>query len=188
MATAYLASVGPGGPLNVSVASVPVTLSAAPFRIFLNPIGKKYKLSPTKTVTPSSSVETWPSLPVGDFWKFVQVRTTKQGRHRCIQTEYLYCEAWFDAVSAKAKNVTFILSPGHKKVYTGWRPSGIEDGDKEVINKVWEMVNEIIAEVKRVEAKDLLAALPLQFQEIDHEASEIDVLGSVINQMKSDGE
>jgi len=90
-------------------------------------------------------------------------------------------------MSMKAKNITFILSPGHKKVYAGWRPSGIEDGDKKVINKVWEMVDEIITEVKWVEAKDLVAALPLQSQEIDLEAAEIDDLSSVINHMKSDG-
>ena len=56
-----------------------------------------------------------------------------------------------------------------------------------MINKVWEMVDKIIDEVKRVEAKDLVAALPLQSQEIGLDAAEIDNLGSVINQMKSDG-
>jgi hypothetical protein len=49
------------------------------------------------------------------------------------------------------------------------------------------MVDEIIGEVRRVETKDLVPALPLPSQEIDLEAAEIDDLGSVINQMKSDG-
>ena len=199
-------------------------------------IGKRYRLSATEAIVESPSGEMGPSLPIGDFWNFIQVRAKKTGRplhglrhdflkkypsllvwngnstanqtlhcevklaldclHRqrkgkivigVSKQKCLCCEAWFDAISAKAKNVTFILSPGHKKVYAGWRPSGIEDGDKNVINKVWEMVDEIIGEVRRVETKDLVLALPLQSQEIDFEAAEIDDLGSVINQMKSDG-
>ena len=199
-------------------------------------IGKKYKLSLAKAVVGSPSGEMGPSLPIGDFWNFVQVRTKKTGRplhglrhdflksypglliwdgnftsnqtlhcevklaldclHRrrkgkivigVSKQKCLCCEAWFDAVNAKAKNIAFILSPGHKKVYPGWRPSGIEDGDRKVIDKVWETVDDIIAEVKRVEAKDLVAAVPLQSQEIDLDVAEIDDLGSVINQMKSEG-
>jgi hypothetical protein len=90
-------------------------------------------------------------------------------------------------VNAKAKKVTFILAPGHKKVYGGWRPSGIDDGDKKVINEVWKMVDEIIVEVKRTENKDLVPALPLKSPEIDLEEFEIDDLRSVIKKMKSDG-
>ena len=87
------------------------------------------------------------------------------------------CESWFDAVNAKAKKIRFILAAGHKKVYPGWSPSGIEDGDKKVIARVWEMVDGVVDEVRRIEDKDLVTALPLKSKEIDFEGVEIDRIG-----------
>jgi hypothetical protein len=199
-------------------------------------IGKKYKLSPSKSALDSPVGVFGPSLPVGDFWKFLQARAKKTGkplqghRHDWLKkykalfewdgaftaTESLHCEVklgldclnrrrkgkivigvskqpclccetWFDAVSAKAKGVKFILLPGHKKVYAGWRLSGIEDGDKKVIQKVWDMVDGIVADVKRIEDKDLVAAAPIKSQEIDLESVEISDLQAVLSHIYSDG-
>ena len=79
------------------------------------------------------------------------------------------------------------MAAGHKKVYPGWSPSGIEDGDKKVITRVWEMVDGIVDEVKRIEDKDLVTALPLKSTEIDFECVEIVELSSVISHMNTDG-
>ena len=97
----------------------------------------------------------------------------------------LCCETWFNAVSDKAKGVKFILLQGYKKVYFGWCLSGIEDGDKKVIQKVWDMVDRIIADVKRIEEKDLVAAAPIKSQEIDLESAEISDLLAVLSHVKS---
>jgi OTT_1508-like deaminase len=93
---------------------------------------------------------------------------------------YFCCESWFDAVSAKAKRIRFILATGHRKLYPGWSPSGIEDGGKKVIAGVWEMVNGIVDELKRIEDKDLVAALPLTSTEIDFEDVEIVIFCYII--------
>jgi len=199
-------------------------------------IGKKYKLSPSKSAIDSPVGVFGPSLPVGDFWKFLQARAKKSGkplhghRHDWLKkyktlldwdgastaTETLHCEVklgldclnrcrkgkivigvskqpclccetWFDAVSEKAKGVKFVLSPGHKKVYPGWRLSGIEDGDKKVIRKVWDMVDGIVNDVKRIEDKDLVAATPSKSEEIDLESVEISDLLAILSHVNSDG-
>ena len=51
-------------------------------------------------------------------------------------------------MNTKAKNIKFVLAAGNKKVYSGWRPSGLVEGDKEVIANIGGMVDIITAEVK----------------------------------------
>jgi len=77
------------------------------------------------------------------------------------------CESWFDTVSAKAKKIRYILAAGHKKLCPSWSPSGIEDADKKLIARMWEMTDGIVDEVKRIDGKDLVADLPLKSKEID---------------------
>ena len=213
-------------------------IAATPVSAFdFQGIGKNYKLSTSKyKAIVDAPVGSNTPLPVGDFWKFLQVRANKTGkplhglRHDWLKkyprlltwdgtstaTQTLHCEiklaldcldrrrqgkvvigvskqpcfcceSWFDAVSAKAKKIRFILAAGHKKVYPGWSPSGIEVGDKKVITRVWEMVDGIVNEVKRIEDKDLVTALPLKSTEIDFECVEIVELSSVISHMNTDG-
>ena len=71
--------------------------------------------------------------------------------------------------------------------HAGWRLSGIEDGDKKVIRKVWDMVDGIVIDVKRIEDKDLVAATPSKSEEIDLESVEISDLLAVLSHINSDG-
>jgi hypothetical protein len=97
------------------------------------------------------------------------------------------CETWFGAMNIKAKNIKFVLAAGHKKVYSGWRPSGLEEGDKKVISKIWGMMDSITSEVKRVEEKDLVPALPLKTQVDDGSftASEIAEISKIASNLYS---
>jgi hypothetical protein len=49
------------------------------------------------------------------------------------------------------------------------------------------MVDGIVDEVRRIEDKDLVTALPLKSKEIDFEGAEIDELCSVISHMNTNG-
>jgi OTT_1508-like deaminase len=70
-----------------------------------------------------------------------------------------FCEAYFSAWNAHTnRRVWFQLAAGHKKAYPGWSPSGIDWIDEKVIERIWEVVDRLIADVKRIESKDSVAA------------------------------
>jgi len=200
-------------------------------------IEKRYKLKVAEDVDASTEGDTiGPSLPVGDFWDFIKVRSKKRGhvihglRHDflkrypallhwdgnvvtrqslhsevklaldCLQRrkkgklvigvskqKCLSCETWFDALNSSLKNVHFILAPGHKKVYPGWRFSRIINADRAVIAKVWDLVDKITDDVKRIEPRDLVPAMPVHTQQIELDKEEMKSLAAVLNAVHSEG-
>jgi OTT_1508-like deaminase len=82
------------------------------------------------------------------------------------------CESWFNGINHKAKNIKFSLALGHKKVYSGWSLTGIEEGDKKAIAKVWEVVDAVAEEVSHIESQDLIPGYPL---EVGNKATEFAV-------------
>jgi hypothetical protein len=97
------------------------------------------------------------------------------------------CEKFFDAWNDHSKKVKFHLAAGHKKVYPGWRPSGIDAIDKVVIEKIWEVVDALVSEVKRIESKDLVAASPLSTQKVVFENTELTHLLQIIDHWNAAG-
>jgi hypothetical protein len=69
------------------------------------------------------------------------------------------CEAWFHGLNGKSSTVRFHIGRGHKKVYPGWKLSGVAEGDSEAITKLWSCVDTMIEEVPHSERKDFFPAL-----------------------------
>ena len=97
------------------------------------------------------------------------------------------CERFFDAWNAQSKRTHFHLAPGHKKVYPGWSPSGLHPIDQKVVEGVWEVVDKIIAEVKHIESKDLVAAAPWDTQKVLFGAFELSKLSQLIHDWNEKG-
>jgi OTT_1508-like deaminase len=78
------------------------------------------------------------------------------------------CEAWYDGLNACLLDWTFHLEPGHCKAYAGWKPSGVAEGDANVVRKVWEHVDRMIEKIQHSERRDFVPSLmatppPTQF-------------------------
>ena len=73
------------------------------------------------------------------------------------------CETFFEGLNATEKTTTmFTLSPGHLKIYAGWKFSGIENADGLVKRRLWALIDDLIVTTIHRESKDTIIPLKAQ--------------------------
>ena len=78
------------------------------------------------------------------------------------------CETWFTHWNDLPNNNNqFIIPPSHRKVYSGWKLSGLQPLDAHVVSTVWASVDDLIARTEHAHHTDTI--IPLYREEGDND-------------------